>query len=289
MTVSARPAASSTTIPSRIVRWSPSPGNAPAPSTTSTPSACYPTWETADLRAASRVRPEQAALTVVTDYNDYRVTSTNLAAWFGRAPGTPLTATSLLQGWTVRGSTATGAAGVLQLVPPSTVPVWGTVQSIALAVYRPTAAQRHLLSGGLPSTTGPMTWDAPLLPGTPAMSLGAAVADLIGTVERATGGLALDVSGLASPKPQPGYVAGGFNYAFSPAQLPKPADGCPPTGGSGGAMGLVGGLIEPRWIYDVVNGNGISFGLRPGYVVVDSENDGYDTANWYPNAAIEIP
>ncbi|MGC8489638.1 MAG: hypothetical protein ACP5QO_15670 [Clostridia bacterium] len=233
--------------------------------------------------------PEQAALTIVTDYNDYRVTPTTLAAWFGRAPAAPLTATSLLQGWTVRDSTATGPTGVLQLVPPGTVPVWGTLPSIALAAYRPTAAQRQLLSGGLPSTTGPMTWAAQLLPGMHATSLAAALTELIGMVERAPGGLGLDVSVLAPPKPQPGYVAGGFNYAFSPTELLHPSDGCPPTGGPGGTMGLVGGLIEPQWVYDVVSGNGIAFGLRPGYVVIDSENDGYDTTNWYLNAGIEIP
>ena len=54
-------------------------------------------------------------------------------------------------------------------------------------------------------------------------------------------------------------------------------------------MGEVGRLIEPQWMYNVSNANGIALGLRPGDVVLDSQNGGLDVANWYSTPGIEIP
>ena len=268
----------------------PIPSAFPTPSPIA-PSKCYPAWEVADLRAASTVVPEQAALTIVTDYNDYRMTVTNLAAWFAKTQKTALTASSLLEGWRLQRLTGSGLMGRLDLAPPGTVPESLGRTTIVMALYAATPAQTHMVRGeGLPPVTGPMTWNASLPQGSHPSSLAGAVTTLIGQVEAGgIAGIPINVSISEPPARHLGYFVSGFGFNMPPSGFLHLYGGCPSGGGPGWTMGEVGRLIEPQWMYNVSNANGIALGLRPGDVVLDSQNGGLDVANWYSTPGIEIP
>ena len=247
---------------------------------------CFPGWARRDLRLAASVRHPVTSYGVQENEGNFaaRLTSRNMAAWFGEPVGTRATVASLLKPFQVHGLTARSSWATLTYLPSRY-----NSSVILLGERSPSRYQARHLSGVL-ALHGPAAVTLTFFPGASRDSLRGAVRTLL-TEAGKPGGQPFTVATATNPSVGPAHY---MSYAgpLHPATWltpPRPPGQFACTAGPTAQMGLSGGQIRPLPVWAAFDANGITFALTPGYVVVDNEHAGFNTDVWFRERAIRVP
>ncbi len=216
-----------------------------------------------------------------------RITSADLALWFGDPADTPASTDALLNGWTVRGDKATRGHHVLRIVSmPS--------GSHALYVEEPTltAAQLTALKPfgwPMPGASSAVTIEIPIIPTVSGSALSPGISALLHALAQ-TGSTPATLYWATVPSPAPTHYE---SYAgpVSPTVPVAPRRGggqysC--DTGDSTVVGLSHGLLVPRSVAAISNANGITAGFAAGVFVVSSNHAGTYQNYWYRIPSVTV-
>ena len=248
--------------------------------------ACYPAWERRDIVVAARTQLPVPTTTITANIgNGPGLTAKTLAEWFGKPFNTPLTPGALLQGWSIQDSMASSPIGHIELLPAGNGPVsYGySGFNIVLAERQPTPEQASLLKGAGMLT--PITLLIQISRLGSSTSLEAAMQYMVDQIKSGAE-LPMTIAMTVSQPDPTRYLS--YAGPIQPKTLLMSTGGCP-LRDVGWVLGMQKGLIVPIMAPFATDANGIRLGFAAGAVILDDNQAGYDTVQWFKEPGISVP